>query len=197
MLPPVHGRSGAKRMIEQLDPQPMPVEQQAVDFQSLSAASAPVQRSLGAINISLEEYRFLSEKLVPQFRAKKALRANEAQSPTEPAAAVAVASAIRQPTLSLEVAQSLPKPVEPHVEGDIPRQVAKPTPEMLATPLAQITTQAVGPAVVPVPGVAELYGEECMSMVVAMGGKLMLPSVETVDVAITNPGLEAYDMFAL
>ena len=34
-------------------------------------------------------------------------------------------------------------------------------------------------------------------MVVAMGGKLMLPSVETVDVAITNPGLEAYDMFSL
>ena len=83
MLPPTLGRSGAKRMIEQLEPQQMPVERQAVDFQSLSAAAAPVQRSLGAINISLEEYRFLSDKL-PQFRAQKALRAREAQTPPGP-----------------------------------------------------------------------------------------------------------------
>ena len=71
---------GAKRQIEQLEPQILPVGQQAMDYQSLSAAAVPVQRSLGAINISLEEYRFLSDKL-PQFRAQRALRAQEAQSP--------------------------------------------------------------------------------------------------------------------
>ena len=30
-----------------------------------------------------------------------------------------------------------------------------------------------------------------------MGGKLMLPSIETVDTAISSPRQEAYDMFSL
>ena len=103
----------------------------------------------------------------------------------------------RAPTLSLEEVLPQPRTLESGVEDDIPRRVAKPSAEILALPLSHITTQAIGAAVVPAPGIPELYGEECMSMVMAMGGKLMLPSVETVDLAITNPKQEAFEMFAV
>ena len=73
----------AKRQLQQLEEPELGAVQQRVDFQSLSASAVPVQRSLGPINISLEEYHFLNEKL-PQFRAHKAARAQQAQAITRP-----------------------------------------------------------------------------------------------------------------
>ena len=94
-----------------------------------------------------------------------------------------MAPSIRTPTLPLEVDSPRPQPVEPMVDGDIPRRVEKPSAEIMALPLEHITTTFIGESVLPTPGLPELYGEECMSMVVAMGGRLMLPSIETVDMA--------------
>ena len=161
MLRPLPDRSGAKRQLEQQEMQSLTVGQQAVDFQSLSAAAMPVQRSLGAINISLEEYRYLNEKL-PQFRAQKALRAREAQSPpgrgmslgveATALASEGMAPSIRTPTLPLEVDSPRPQPGEPQVDGDIPRRVEKPSAEIMALPLEHITTTFIGESVLPTPG---------------------------------------------
>ena len=80
----IQEQSGAKRQLQQLEQPELGAVQQRVDFQSLSASAVPVQRSLGPINISLEEYQFLNEKF-PQFRAHKAARAQQAQAITHKA----------------------------------------------------------------------------------------------------------------
>ena len=133
---------GAKRQLQQLEVQELSAVQQRVDFQSLSASALPVQRSLGPINISLEEYQFLNEKL-SQFRAHKAARAQLAQATTRPSpplqvdpVAGGIGASVEletlAPALSLEVAQPQSNTLESGFAEDIPRRVAKPSAEILA-----------------------------------------------------------------
>ena len=64
-------------------------------------------------------------------------------------------------------------------------------------PLADLATTVVGVAVETPPGIDVLFGHECMNMVLALNGKFVLPSFQTIHMAADDPKSETSDMFKL